>query len=130
MAPWQTGSVAVHAMMSDPAFLGLCFSIRQDPQLRHAAQANPKIAAISVQLATSAPGGLENLAAAIKRPDIFELGKRATVSREIRCAVELAIASPAATKLGNKILSLKGVRAKIAVKMLVLLVAKHGSRAS
>jgi hypothetical protein len=123
----------LRAMMAEPIFLGLCSAIRQNPQLRHAAQAaqaNPRIAAISVQLATSAPGVLENLAAAIKRPEIFELGKRATLSREIRCAVELAIARPPATELGHQILSLKGVRAKIALRLMALLVAKRGSRAS
>jgi hypothetical protein len=42
------------AMLSDPAFLGLCSFVRQDTQMRHAAQAaqaTPKIAAIAVQLA-------------------------------------------------------------------------------
>jgi hypothetical protein len=123
----------LHALISDPAFLGLCSSIQQDTQLRQAAettQANPKIAAIAVELATSAPDVLENLATAIKRPEIFELGKRASVSREVRCAVELAIASPPATELGHQILSLKGARAKFALKIIELLVAKRGTRAS
>jgi hypothetical protein len=122
----------LRAMMADPGFLSLCSAISQDTQLRHAAQAaqaNPKVALIAVELATSTPGALENLAAAIQRPEIFELGKRATVSSEIRRAVECAITRPRATDLGRQIISLKGMRGQM-LRKLVALLLKPGSRAS
>ncbi|MCF8477655.1 MAG: hypothetical protein K9G60_11550 [Pseudolabrys sp.] len=118
-------------MIAEPAFLDLCSGIRQDRQLRHAAQAaqaNPSVAVICVQLATGAPGVLDNIAAAIKHPDVFELGKRATISSEVRRAVESAITRPRATALGHKIMSLPGMRGQM-LRKLVALLLKPGSRA-
>jgi len=123
----------LRAMTAEPAFLTLCSGIRQNPQLRraaHAAQANPKIAAISALLAIRASHVLEAVEVAIERPDIVELGKRATISSEIRRAVEFAIARPRAAEIGHQIMSLKGVRGQIARKLMALLFIKPGSRAS
>lgn len=118
-------------MMKDPGFLALCSSIQQNRQLRQAAQAaesNQKIASITIQLSTSTPAALENLAVIIKRPEIFALGKRAAASAEVRRAVDYAIKFPSAVQLGHKISLVQGTRGRI-LRMLLAFFLKSGSRA-
>ena len=121
----------LRGMTAEPAFLDLCSAIRRNPQLRQAAQAaraDPRIAVICVQLANGTPGVLENITGVIKSPEVFDLGKRATVSSEVRRAVESAITRPRATALGREIMSLRGMRGQM-LRKLVALLLKPRSRA-